>query len=318
MHAVHKTSSTTTKLRVVFDASCPTSSGLSLNDMLVTGPTLHPNLDQILIKFRSYRVAVSADIGKMYREVILSPADRQLHRFVWRSQTDQPLSLYCMNRVTFGVRSSPYVAVRALQQASVDFGVSGSAEEWHIRNSFYVDDLSAGADNVESAKVLYQNLRNILLKAVFQLKKWRSSSSDVLDHIPVDLQEPMPQQDMVDHHATAYPKTLGIAWDSRQDVMAAQVQLPGHYVSTKRGIVSDTAKSYDILGWLAPFILNMKTLFQLLWKLKLDWDTPLEESLATRHKEWREQLPLLKSVTLYRSYFGPAVLTQEGSEEDKE
>ena len=214
-----------------------------------------------------------------------------------------------MNRVTFGVRSSPYVAVRALQQASVDFGVSGSAEEWHIRNSFYVDDLLAGADNVESAKVLYQNLRNILLKAGFQLKKWRSSSSDVLDHIPVDLQEPMPQQDMVDHHATAYPKTLGIAWDSRQDVMAAQVQLPGHYVSTKRGIVSDTAKSYDILGWLAPFILNMKTLFQLLWKLKLDWDTPLEESLATRHKEWREQLPLLKSVTLDRSYFGPAATT---------
>ena len=306
MHAVHKTSSTTTKLRVVFDASCPSSSGLSLNDILFAGPTLHPNLDKILIKFRTYRVAVSADVGKMYREVILSQEDRQLHRFVWREQTDQPLSTYCMNRVTFGVRSSPYVAVRALQQASVDLGVSGSAENWHICNSFYVDDLLAGADDISAAKGLYHSIRNILLKAGFQLKKWRSSSPEVLAHIPTELQEPMPQQDLVDSRSATYPKTLGIVWDSEQDVMFAQVQLPGHYVSTKRGIVSDTAKSYDILGWLAPFILPMKTLFQLLWKMKLDWDTPLEESLAEKHKEWREQLPLLKSVVLDRCYFGPA------------
>ena len=79
---------------------------------------------------------------------------------MWRSQPDQPLSLYCMNRVTFGVRSSPYVAVRALQQASVDFGVSESAEQWHLCNSFYVDYLLAGADDITSAKNLYDSQKN--------------------------------------------------------------------------------------------------------------------------------------------------------------
>ena len=284
MHAVYKASSSSTKVRVVFDTSCPTSTGVSLNDMLATGPTLHPNLDKILIKFRSYRVAVSADIAKMYREVILCQADRQLHNmFVWRAQPNQPLSLYCMNRVTFGVRPSPYVAVRALQQAAVDFGTPGSIEQWHLHNSFYVDDLLAGADDPKAAIKLYQSLRELLLKAGFELKKWRSSSSEVLDSIPSDLQEPFPQQEMIDNHATAYPKTLGIAWDSRKDVMAAQVQLPENYVSTKRGIVSDTAKSFDILGWLAPFILKMNVLFQHLWKLKIGWDTPLAEDLAAQH-----------------------------------
>ena len=303
MHAVHKTTSTSTKLRVVFDGSCSTSSGLSLNDMLEVGPTLYPNLDQILIKFRSYKVAVSADISKMYREVILNKSDRQLHRFVWRSNPDQPLTLYCMNRVTFGVRSSPYVAVRSLQQASVDFGVSESAEQWHILNSFYVDDLLAGADDIEAAKKLYQSLRSILLKAGFDLKKWRSSSTEVLSSIPVDLQETIPQQNMIDQYASSYPKTLGITWDSPKDVMAAQVQLPDHFVSTKRGIVSDTARSFDILGWLAPVMLNMKILFQQLWKLKVDWDESLEEALVRKHKEWRQQLPLLKAVALTRCYF---------------
>ena len=112
MHAVYKATSSSTKVRVVFDGSCPTTSGLSLNNMLAVGPTLHPNLDQILVKFRSYRVAVSSDIGKMYREILLCQEDRQLHRFIWREHPSQPLSLFCMNRVTFGVRSSPYVAVR--------------------------------------------------------------------------------------------------------------------------------------------------------------------------------------------------------------
>ena len=122
MHGVYKDSSTTTKLRVVFDASAKTTSDISLNDLLAVGPTLHPTLDHILLKFRSYRVALTGDISKMYREVLLNPEDRQLHRFIWRPQQDQPYVDYCMNRVTFGVAASPYLAVKTLQQAAKDFG----------------------------------------------------------------------------------------------------------------------------------------------------------------------------------------------------
>ena len=310
MHAVYKTSSSSTKLRVVFDGSCPTSTGISLNDVLATGPTLHPNLDQILIRFRKHKVAVSADIGKMYREVLLSQPDRQLHRFLWRAQPDQPLETYCMNRVTFGVRSSPYLAVRALQQTAEDFSSPDTVRHYHVHNSIYVDDLLAGAEDTASAVELYKDLRALLLEGGFDLKKWRSSSEEVLKAIPTALTEVMPQQEMIDHHASAYPKTLGIAWDSRRDVMAAQVQLPEEYVSTKRGIISDTAKSFDVLGWLAPFIIRMKILFQELWKLKdkIGWDDPLENYLADQHKEWREQLSVLKCLTLPRCYFTPGAV----------
>ena len=311
MHAVYKASSSSTKIRVVFDASCPTSTGVSLNDILAAGPTLHPNLDQVLVRFRKHRVAVSADIAKMYREVLLAEPDRHLHRFLWRAQPDQPLETYHMNRVTFGVKSSPYLAVRALQQTATDFGNPESVEYHHIFSSFYVDDLLAGADTVDGAVALYQSLRSLLQKAGFDLKKWRSSSEAVLAAIPPDLQEPLPEQELVDEHATAYPKTLGIAWDSRREVMAAQVQLPATYTSTKRGIISDTAKSFDVLGWLAPFIINMKNLFQLLWreKGKIGWDDPLEDSLAQKHQEWRQQLSVLKTVTLPRCYFSAGAPT---------
>jgi len=50
-HAVMKEALTSTKLRVVFDASSPTSSGKSLNDCLLVAPTIQPELFEILIRF---------------------------------------------------------------------------------------------------------------------------------------------------------------------------------------------------------------------------------------------------------------------------
>ena len=95
----------------------------------------------------------------MYREVLLSEPDRQLHRFLWRPHPDQPVGDYCMNRVTFGVTSSPYVAVRTLQQTAADFSTPDSLASWHVHQSFYVDDLLAGADNIPDAIQLYKELR---------------------------------------------------------------------------------------------------------------------------------------------------------------
>ena len=49
MHAVHKESSTTTKICAVFDASMKTTSGISLNDTLIVGPTVYPPLIDVLL-----------------------------------------------------------------------------------------------------------------------------------------------------------------------------------------------------------------------------------------------------------------------------
>ena len=298
-----KESSSTTKLRVVFDASAKTSTGISLNDMLAIGPTLHPPLDKILINFRTHRVAVTGDISKMYREVMLSPPDRQLHRFLWRPSPDQPIRDYCMDRVTFGVAASPYLAVRTLQQAAEDFGSSFPVASWHIMNSFYVDDLLGGADTEAQAISLFENLREILGKGGFQLRKWRSSSAQVIDHIPDSLLEPLPTQDLVDRHSASYSKALGVAWNSRQDTMATHIELPVRFNSTKRGIISDVARTFDVFGWLSPVILPMKLLFQKLWELKLDWDEEVPENVREKHEKWREELPMLATVSLPRCYF---------------
>ncbi|XP_046811213.1 uncharacterized protein LOC124420875 [Lucilia cuprina] len=76
-HCVLRTESTTTKLRVVFDAYCKTTTNVSLNDILHTGPRLQEDLFKILLRFRKRRYVFSADIEKMYRQIWISEADRK-------------------------------------------------------------------------------------------------------------------------------------------------------------------------------------------------------------------------------------------------
>jgi len=68
-HGVLRASSSTTKLRVVFNGSSKTKSRLSLNDILHTGPKLQNNLFDVLIWFRQFAYVFSSDIEKMYRQI---------------------------------------------------------------------------------------------------------------------------------------------------------------------------------------------------------------------------------------------------------
>ena len=119
MHAVCKESSTTTKLRVVFDASAKSSTGVSLNDQLLVGPTVHAPLIDVLIRFRLNPVAVTADVSRMYRAVLLPETQRDLHRFVWRRNEHEKLKDYRMTRLTFGVSASSFAANMAIKQNAV-------------------------------------------------------------------------------------------------------------------------------------------------------------------------------------------------------
>ena len=77
-HAVFKSSSSTTSTCVVFDGSCRSSNGLSLNDTLLVGPIIQQDLYSIVLRFRTYQVAFAADIAKMYRQVRIHEDDRKL------------------------------------------------------------------------------------------------------------------------------------------------------------------------------------------------------------------------------------------------
>ena len=90
-HFVTKADSTTTKLRVVFDASVKTSLNSSLKSNLMVGPKLQSHLFDILLRLRFHKFVLIADIAKMYRQVALHKPDRDFHRVFWREKDTKPL-----------------------------------------------------------------------------------------------------------------------------------------------------------------------------------------------------------------------------------
>ena len=61
-HAVVKPENTTTRVRVVYDASAITSNGKLLNNYIFSGPKLQQDLPGIIIRFRLHTVVYTTDI----------------------------------------------------------------------------------------------------------------------------------------------------------------------------------------------------------------------------------------------------------------
>ncbi|GFW70093.1 uncharacterized protein TNCV_2215461 [Trichonephila clavipes] len=79
--AVIRTDKTTSKLRIVFDASSHAKSQLSLNDCLHTGLNFIPNLFFLLIKFRVNPIAFVADIKMAFLMIEIDESERDFTRF---------------------------------------------------------------------------------------------------------------------------------------------------------------------------------------------------------------------------------------------
>lgn len=94
-HPVFKPSSSTTKLRVVFDASAKSSTGVSLNDTLLNGSKIQDDLFDLLLKFRIHKYAIVADLKMMFRQIKVDPSDHNLQRILWRDSPPDPyMNLY--------------------------------------------------------------------------------------------------------------------------------------------------------------------------------------------------------------------------------
>ena len=55
-----------TRIRPVFDASSYSSTGVSLNDAVSTGPSLYPDLVKVIIRFRRWPIAITGDICQAF------------------------------------------------------------------------------------------------------------------------------------------------------------------------------------------------------------------------------------------------------------
>ncbi|XP_062704018.1 uncharacterized protein LOC134286425 [Aedes albopictus] len=126
-HPVVKESSKTTKVRVIFDASVKT--GFSQNEALLVGPVVQDDLLSIILRFRTFPVALVGYIAKMYRQVLGQPDDTACQRIMWRFDPAAPVERYELQMVTYGLSPSSFLVNRTLQQLAADEGDSYPLEK---------------------------------------------------------------------------------------------------------------------------------------------------------------------------------------------
>ena len=238
----------------------------------------------------------------MYRAIGLVESDRDLHRFVWRSDPDQSLQDYRMTRVTFGVSASSFAANMSVKRNAMDHALEYPKAANVVENGFYVDDCLTGVDSVEDAIDLYQQLVKLCAKGGFLLRKWNCSDPEVMQHIKLEHRDA--QLTHCIHGPDEYTKTLGIEWSASLDhfrLTVASLQETDNM--TKRALVSDIAKTFDVLGWFSPSTIKAKILLQRVWESKIGWDDLLPSSIHQSWLKWRSELHLLIEKCIPRCYY---------------
>ncbi|XP_041781817.1 uncharacterized protein LOC121598685 [Anopheles merus] len=187
-HCVVRPDSLTTKLRVVFDASSSTDTGVSLNDALMVGPSVQDDLLSLLLRFRVPRFAILADIEKMYRQIWVKESDRPLQRILWKESADDRIRIYQLKTVTYGTACAPYLATRCLQALAKEGETRYPRASKVLEQDFYMDDMITGVESVEDGRIICSEINQLLQSAGFHLRKWASNSSELLEQIPAELQ----------------------------------------------------------------------------------------------------------------------------------
>lgn len=292
-HAVVKEDSSTTRVRVVFDASSKTASGLSLNDVMMIGPVVQRNLFDILVHLRIFNVVITADVAKMYRQIFVHESQRNLQRIVWRKEPSQEVKHYQLNTITYGTASASFLATRTLHQIGLNCKDTEPKVSDAILNNFYMDDLICGASTIEEAIALKSGLERVLSNSGLTLRKWRSNKQEVLN-TSLNKESENESQSQYVISSDMKGKTLGIYWDTKTDIFQYLITYKDlKKPITKKVILSTIATIFDPLGLICPCIIRGKLFLQRLWQLKIDWN---EEIPGDFQDIWRDFIDTLTDI----------------------
>lgn len=254
-HAVEKPESSTTKVRVVFNGSSKTSSGLSLNDVQCIGPQIQSDGLTLAFKFRLHPIVIIADIAKMYPMIEVQPSQRHYQLIFWRKNPNEPVKTYELKTVTYGTSSASFQSTRCLKQLAIEARNEFPEAAAEIENGFYIDDYISGSDTTEQAIKLFEDVDNIISIGAMNLRKVFSNDKTFLDSIPEEKRESLKSDDMT-------IKALGIKWRPATDEIEFDVKYIDTSKVTKRIVLSEIAKLYDPQGLIGPVIFALKTLMK--------------------------------------------------------
>ena len=171
--AVLNPKSTSTPVRIVFNSS-QLYKGFSLNGSLAKGPDSYlNNLLGVLLRWREDRVALAADIRKMYNSIYIDDVEQHCHRFLWRDlDSTRPPDIYTIQRVNMGDKPAGAISTEAVYLTAEMVQGQYPRVASLLKSSTYVDDIVDSVSDMDSAVRLAVDTAQVLGDAGFKIKHW--------------------------------------------------------------------------------------------------------------------------------------------------
>lgn len=280
------------KPRIVFDSSMATTSNLSLNDVQYVGPTLYPDLVEILLKARMHRYLIGADVEFMFPQIAIAKEHWKFHRVLWEPKGTSGVREYELRRVVFGEASSMYNAVKSLQQCAIDHKEEFPLAYDTIMQFIYVDDLWQSFDDKIKAFAMRIQLEGCLAKGQLKMVKWKSNEPSLLTD---------EENEAIPRDKEHFVHMLGLKVEINADHIAFTVpQEEAKEPVTKRTIASEGAKVFDPLGLISPVTIVGKHFLQMLWADKRDWGEEVDPKTSAEWKKFIRDIRVLQDLRIPR------------------
>lgn len=188
------------------------------------------------------RYAVTADVEKMFLQIWVHPADRNLQQILFRKNSSERVRIYQLKTVTYGLPSSPFHATRVLDQLAEDEEERFALAVPVIRKGMYVDDVLTGHNDLDTLTKTCHQLMELLQKAGLVLRKWATNEIAVLSGILRKLWETSSELEIDRSHTV---NTLGPLWFPQSNTFKFKIPalLPLPTV-TKRVVVSEMSQLF--------------------------------------------------------------------------
>ena len=160
----------------------------------------------LLLRFRTKKIAIIADIEKAFLQVGLQPKERYVTRFLWLKNenlpvTEENIEILRFTRVPFGFISIPFLLAATLNYHLKKVGTNIFN---NIMRHLYVDNLLTGVDSTLEAQDYYSHAKKIFKSISMTQREWGSNSAEFTRIIPEN-----------DRIQSCKPKVLGLQWDTR-------------------------------------------------------------------------------------------------------
>ncbi|KAJ8279737.1 hypothetical protein COCON_G00068030 [Conger conger] len=207
------------QIRVVFDSSAPYN-GVSLNDVLLTGPDLNNTLLGVLMRYRKEAVAFSADIEQMFYSFLVREEDRNFLRFLWFQDNDfsKGIEEFRMKVHVFGNSPSPSVVIYGLHQSVLDRNLCTDSDVRHfVMRNFYVDDGLTSLPTAEAVITRLKKTQETLAKSNLRLHKIAANNREVMEAFPPEDRAADLKDLDLDADSLPAQRSLGLNWDLETD-----------------------------------------------------------------------------------------------------